>query len=153
MNELDGFVVVAAALRRCTMGGWNDRGSQIGDEQGRFAIRREVLEARHDFSSRKKRRGGGQRQSSIPMKKSVTRKMGKLTGEEFRCCCIERSVEFRGELGMLFAMGLKFSEAERDRFLDLLGKVKVVARHLREERVDEMEASEVVGRRGTSTHC
>ena len=86
------------------------------------------------------------------MKKSVTRKMGKLAGEKFRCGCGERSVELSGELGMFFALCLKFSEAERDRFFDLLGEVEVVARHLREERVDEMEPSQVVRGGGTSTH-
>ena len=86
------------------------------------------------------------------MKKSVTRKVGKLAGEEFRCGSIERSVEFRGELGVFFTLRQKFSEAERDRFLDLLREIKVVARHLREERVDEMEPSQVVRGGGTSTH-
>ena len=86
------------------------------------------------------------------MKESVTRKMGKLAGEEFCCGCVERSVKLCGELGMFFTLRLKFSEAKRDRFLDLLRKVKVVACHLREERVDEMEPSQVVRGRGASTH-
>src|SRR4051812_6339187 len=41
-------------------------------------------------------------------------------------------------------LGLQFGQAERDRFLDLLGEVKVLAGGVRKERVDEMQPAQVV---------
>jgi len=53
----------------------------------------------------------------------------------------------RGELGVLGGLGLEFAEAERDRGLDLLREVEVVAGDVREERVDEVQAAQVVAKR------
>lgn len=43
---------------------------------------------------------------------------------------------------------LQFGETEGYRFLDLPGQVEVVTRDMREERVDEMQTSQIVGRNG-----
>jgi hypothetical protein len=71
---------------------------------------------------------------------------------------IERGVVARGIFGVLPRLRLEFGETEGDGRLDLLREVQIVAGDLREERVDEMQATQIVavgrghGRRALVTY-
>lgn len=146
LNELNGFVIVALSPRARAAGRWNQRGAEICDQQRGLAKRREVFQPCHDFRAGEKRCGRCQGERRIPVIKSVIWYLAKQSGEKCSRSGIECGVKFRGELGVRFALGLQFGEAKRNCLFDLFGEIEVVARNPREERIDEMQAPQIIGR-------
>ena len=86
------------------------------------------------------------------MEKAVPRKVRELLGEKFRGGSIKCRIIFCREFGMFDRLGLQIRETERDRFRDLLREIEIASGHLCEERVDEMESTEVVAVGSESGH-
>lgn len=143
-NERQGFGVIALAAGCGAMGGGKQGGAQIGDEQCRLAEGGELLQAGHDAGARKKWGSGVRRGGGVPVEEAVLRVIGEALGEELSGGRVERVIKGCGKFRVLGGLGFEFSEAEGDGGLDLLGEVEISAGDVREQLVDEVQATEVV---------
>ena len=104
----------------------------------------EALESGHEFGAGEERSRRRERAEGVPIVEAVAGLSGEETFEETRGGGVEGDVVFGGELGVFAGLVFELGEAERDGFFDLLRQVEVVAGDVREERVDEVQATEVV---------
>jgi len=149
LDEGDGFAVLSLPFRRGAARGRNERGAKIRDEQSRLAKGREVFQSRHDFGAREKRCGRGEGEGRVPMVETVARQIFRTeAGEESGRGGVEFCVELLRELRLLSGLGRELREAESDRLLDLVRKIKVVTRDVREQRINEMQSTQFVSRGG-----
>src|SRR5882724_7399970 len=82
------------------------------------------------------------------MEKTVAREIGEKFREQLGGGGVKGGVELGGEFGLERGLRLELGEAERNRALDLLREIKVVAGDVGEERVDEMQPAQVVALAG-----
>ena len=103
-----------------------------------------MLQAGHDAGARKKRCSGVRGGGGIPVEKAVLGEIREASSEEGGRGGVEGVVKGRGKFGVRGGLGFEFAETEGDGGLDLLGEVEVAAGDVREELVNEVQATEVV---------
>ena len=140
------FVGLDAAGRGASFGR-EQRGPKIGDEQCGLAVAGELLKPGHDFTAGEEWRCGLQRVCRIPVVEAVAGLFTEEFPEQFCRSVGERGIVLRDGFRIGGGLLFEFRQAERNRGLDLLREIEIVAGDMREQRVDEMEASQLIAGR------
>lgn len=139
-DECQRLLVVPASPRRDPPRGRKESGTKVGDEQGCLAERGKVPQTGHQLGAREQWCRSLRRQRGVPVEEPPVRAFLEEPRKQVGGGCIEFGVVLRGRR----RLGGEFGQAESDGAADLLGQIEVVAREVREQRVDEVQPAEIV---------